>query len=91
MRSVGENRDELPNCFLEHRRLDCPLPRAIHLRAQRPDHMAVTKTVLTDPLVNTPSAENFERLAVTDRRDDAGGTAGARALAGVKSAPRITI
>ena len=41
MRSVGENRDELPNCFLERRRLGCPLPCAIRLRTQRSDHMAV--------------------------------------------------
>ena len=42
LRSVnwGEG-DELPNCFLERRRLGRPLPCAIRLRAQRSDHMAV--------------------------------------------------
>ena len=33
--------DELPNFFLERRRLGRPLPCAIRLRAQRSDHMAV--------------------------------------------------
>jgi hypothetical protein len=33
--------DELPNSFLERRRLGRPLPCAIRLRAQRSDHMAV--------------------------------------------------
>ena len=36
-----EDGDELPNCFLERRRLGCPLPCAIHLRTKRSDHMAV--------------------------------------------------
>jgi hypothetical protein len=42
LRSVnwGEG-DELPNCFLERRRLGRPLPCTIRLRAQRSDHMAV--------------------------------------------------
>jgi hypothetical protein len=42
LRSVnwGEG-DELPNCFLERRRLGHPLPCAIRLRTQRSDHMAV--------------------------------------------------
>jgi len=35
--------DELPNCFLERRRLGRPLPCAIRLRAQRSDHMAVVR------------------------------------------------
>jgi hypothetical protein len=52
-----ENRDELPNCFVGRRRLGCSLPCAIRLRAQRPDHMAVAKTVLTGRLVNTLSDE----------------------------------
>jgi hypothetical protein len=33
--------DELPNCFLERRRLGRPLPCTVRLRAQRSDHMAV--------------------------------------------------
>jgi hypothetical protein len=37
---LGEG-DELPNCFLERRRLGCHLPCAIRLRTQRSDHMAV--------------------------------------------------
>jgi len=41
MRAQRENGDELPSCFLERRRLGCPLPRAIRVRAQRPHHVAV--------------------------------------------------
>jgi len=36
-----ENGDELSNCFLGRRWLDCPLPCALRLRTQRPDHLAV--------------------------------------------------
>jgi hypothetical protein len=35
--------EELPNCFLEHRRMGRPLPCTIRLRAQRSDHMAVVR------------------------------------------------
>jgi hypothetical protein len=38
---LGGEGDELPNCFLERRRLGHPLPCAIRLRTQRSDHMAV--------------------------------------------------
>jgi hypothetical protein len=54
----------LPNCFLERRRSDGPLPCAIHLRAQRPDHMAVAKSVLTSPLVITSSEEASDLGAI---------------------------
>src|SRR5215472_4296938 len=39
--SIWENGDELSNCFLGRRWLDCSLPCALRLRTQRPDHMAV--------------------------------------------------
>ena len=35
--------DELPNSFLERRRLGRPLPCTIRLRAQRSDHVAVVR------------------------------------------------
>jgi hypothetical protein len=37
--------DELPNCFLERRRLSRSLPCAIRLCAQRSDYMAVRRMV----------------------------------------------
>jgi hypothetical protein len=36
-----ENGDELPNCFLERSRLGRALPRAIRLRTQRSNHVAI--------------------------------------------------
>src|SRR5215469_3415293 len=41
LRAVNWGDDELPNCFLERRRLSCHLACAIRLRTQRSDHMAV--------------------------------------------------
>ena len=71
MLSQLENGDELPNCFLERSRLGRALPCAIRLRTQRSDHLAVANTVLTGPLVNTPSEEASDfylatRAAVVD-------------------------
>src|SRR5215813_12582955 len=63
-----ENGDELPSCFLGRRRLGCPLPCAIRLRTQRPDHMAVAKTVLIRQLVNTP-AEGASDFHLATRAD----------------------
>jgi len=50
------------------RRLGCPLPCAIRLRTQRPDHMAVAKTVLIRPPMNTP-AEGASDFHLATRAD----------------------
>jgi hypothetical protein len=57
-----ENGDELPNCFLERRRLGRPLPCAIRLCTQRSDHMAVIDVRFT-PVSRHPRRQFNRSLA----------------------------
>ena len=53
--SIWENGDELPNRFLGRRWLDCPLPCALRLRTQRPDHLALGEDGCNGSSVAEPS------------------------------------
>ena len=77
--------DELPNCFLERRRLGCHLPCTIRLRAQRSDHMAVGvwSSRLRSPV--------FSRLRVEGDADRALGAAAQRAVREAAMDGRVSI